>query len=103
MNTEGAKFEVGKFYRFGVGSYSQSKHIPALCVKILKRKIFFKHLAKLQDGRIVKRVDFRWLTTYDNGEQSAHVADVWTTVPRTSAKDVCEKPSKWDECADEET
>ena len=46
-------FEVGKFYEVQVTPFS-SKKIPALCTRVLKRKVEFQYLMRNRDGTLSK-------------------------------------------------
>ena len=89
-------FEVGKFYKLQVSSFS-SKLIPALCIRVLKRKIDFLFLSKDSSGKITKGKASRCLqkaTEYNHAR--AYVADLWSCIAPTLADMETEKPKLWD-------
>lgn len=93
-------FEVGKFYEFCLFG-STHKYIPAMCVKVMKRKVEFQFKRKHDDGSITRVTDDRMLDTRTmNGIDEAYCLDPWYRCP-TYADKVIAKPEKWDEYPEE--
>ena len=93
MKTEEAtvKFEVGKFYRFRAGVSLGSLRFPALCTKVMKRKVFFQYKVKYANGEVLRVNDYRWIEVSHDGIQIAYVSDRWFRNP-FYANEFAEKP-----------
>ena len=89
-------FEVGKFYEVQVTPFS-SKKIPALCTRVLKRKVEFQYLMRNRDGTLSKAKVSRCMqvASKDN-PASAYSPDVWSGISSTTADMEANKPSAWD-------